>query len=1159
MLPTQINYPEFVPDQLLTSEHLNQMFGYLEEQERLTRTNLIGIGIVCGLEIVVSTDSSAITIKKGCGITSEGYLIIVPEVTYTHLKPFDAVKDRIYNKFVDGSRNQRFPIEELKQAAVEEGTSPIIGNLTDKVVLLFVELLEEGAKNCDPNSCDDKGINVTVTFRPLLVSKTVADSLKVAETSILTATAFSSLEDLKMPRFDVPNTKPLTTEDIFNAYADIIAPGFLTKIETTLTSLYSRFSIFVQDEFAASPFSNLATEFQFINTSAITTRQIIHVQYYYDLFSDIILAYDEFRETAKNILSACCADSTLFPRHLMLGETKTLQPFEISAYRNYFLSSPLFEQQHLTDKLKTLFRRLVYLRNSFFLPDTSGAAINTPDAKIRITPSMLWKVPLSQKAIPYYYRVKNPPILFYKLWNHQKTTEGNAEKNLSYHAPEYGLANDWVINPLKYDLEPYNFLRVEGHIGKPFTHVVNNLKRLVNTNRLPIEVVALRTGDVDPSLIISTEHGCNLGDLEISYDVARREWEANIGQTIEYLNLNLKNIEELFQTPSERKFVIDFIKQLQLSKTYMVDNLSDFANEYDVFISLFESIEETAEDIRALLAANDKWRSNLFVEDLIDHLDFVILSCKKGAFRAIYQEYNRRLAGIYAKMFFGPYTEKNPGIQHKAGVPIGGTFIVVYHQSKTDENNEEVTRVKPKRNLIQDFTGKVKDQAGKPIANAIVSVKGSSERTLTDNKGSFTIRTRFSPVVLSVKASDFINKQIVVNSQKDLSSGIALAARVAAEESAIENIPDGTVIADFYLPYLCSSDCQPIQFIIQEKPDPVEELTINIKEKDYCIIDKAKYAIEVSPEGGQVSGEGVETNAAGKTTFNPSLANLGTSKNKTIILTYTKDSQSVSINVVVHQKPTTAFSVDPGEANTFAFASQSTFADKFEWSFGDGEKSEEENPRHVYKSEGSFEVSLKVTNGVCTDTITQKVDNVAVKEKSCLPLPALIEEFFKLEGTDPQMFPIFTRIFGEYSNIESIFKKLRSVQNNPVEDQIKLFVEAKINTQLLKWLTELLQLVKASDVNLLALALYRILVNLAMYIQCIQKEDLGKSPINMEAVFKLLLAQFKELKVIIANFPQKYQDIFKQLLADIESEKQRIENNGETVTKPIYMAALGAL
>ncbi len=47
-------------------------------------------------------------------------------------------------------------------------------------------------------------------------------------------------------------------------------------------------------------------------------------------------------------------------------------------------------------------------------------------------------------------------------------------------------------------------------------------------------------------------------------------------------------------------------------------------------------------------------------------------------------------------------------------------------------------------------------------------------------------------------------------------------------------IAPGTVIADFYLPYLCCSDCPPIAYIIEEKkPDPIRP-TINIVPKEFC-------------------------------------------------------------------------------------------------------------------------------------------------------------------------------------------------------------------------------------------------------------------------------------------------------------------------------------
>src|SRR6202008_496040 len=60
---------------VLTSDHLNQFFGYLDQQERWTRNKLIGVGITCGLELSYDSKTSSISISGGSGITSQGYLI----------------------------------------------------------------------------------------------------------------------------------------------------------------------------------------------------------------------------------------------------------------------------------------------------------------------------------------------------------------------------------------------------------------------------------------------------------------------------------------------------------------------------------------------------------------------------------------------------------------------------------------------------------------------------------------------------------------------------------------------------------------------------------------------------------------------------------------------------------------------------------------------------------------------------------------------------------------------------------------------------------------------------------------------------------------------------------------------------------------------------
>ena len=59
------HFPVFEANQVLTSGHLNDAFDYLDQQTRQTRANLIGIGIVCGLEIKLdSSAGTAITLSK---------------------------------------------------------------------------------------------------------------------------------------------------------------------------------------------------------------------------------------------------------------------------------------------------------------------------------------------------------------------------------------------------------------------------------------------------------------------------------------------------------------------------------------------------------------------------------------------------------------------------------------------------------------------------------------------------------------------------------------------------------------------------------------------------------------------------------------------------------------------------------------------------------------------------------------------------------------------------------------------------------------------------------------------------------------------------------------------------------------------------------------
>lgn len=714
MIASNTTFPKFVPDQLLTSENLNNFFGYLDEQGRLTRVNLIGIGIVCGLEVKPSSDGSSITITKGVGITSEGYLVNFPETEYTDAKVYDPVKPVYYNRFVDLSdKTQKMDLWELKQEAVEEETTKISDiNLENKVVLIFVELLEEQNKNCDPDSCDDKGVTVTVTFRPLLVSKNESafNTLIGKIGQPIEANTYLSLPTLKIPRFDVANTDPVTTVDFFKAYLQIINQSFISKVQSTLSEAYTAFENYIDLEYPSNPFSGLGSKFNFLFNGSISGPTLLTVQYYYDFFADLIRTYDDFRILSGDILSLCSPDSTLFPRHLLLGEAMP-NGNKVSDFRHYFIYSPLFERKNLLLELRFLFKKMVAMLDNLDLPPFKPGNIDLSEP-IRITPEKYGNVPLSEKAIPYYYN----PDSIYRRWSFEKTSREKENENLSYHAASYNQPttedNEPFRKPAKFDLEPFGFLRVEGYLGKNISSVMNEINEQIEDYRLPFKAIALKAGTAKLSGLSEYLQDININDLEISYDIARREWEGVIGKTIEYLN-DVKDEAINLTDTSQPGRLVNFIKLLVSSKKYMYDSLPEFAKDYEAFIPVYEDIEEESqslsvkleERLKTLDPVKDRDRYNL-AEDLIDHLDGVVFSTLKGPFRALYQEFNRRLEDIYSNIYFSNFAKKNPGIQHKAGVTMGGTLILVYHEPDKSKPNDVISQLVSglsKNSVIGDF------------------------------------------------------------------------------------------------------------------------------------------------------------------------------------------------------------------------------------------------------------------------------------------------------------------------------------------------------------------------------------------------------------------------------------------------------------------------
>lgn len=1321
MIPSSINsdYPKFVANQVLTSDNLNDLFGYLDEQQRITRTNLLGIGIVCGLQVKTGSDAngSFITITRGTGVTSQGYLITVPEITYHHYNSYDAVKPEYYDRFVNiGAKTQKFPLWELKQPGEpEDQENPFLklddpsGFLSNKVVLLFVELQETANKNCDPNSCDDKGITITVNFRPLLVEIANAGSLMTGTDA--PNGPWLNLPEMTMKRFDVKATPIFECLNIFNAYRSILDEPFLKKVESTLTQAFNTLSPVLVSEFPSNPFASLAADFKFLHDNSIATDQLIALQYYYDLFSDLLQAYDDFREKGIEFIGLCVPDD-IFPRHLLLDLAFPNVNMETSDFRHYFIPSPILsEQKKIITDLKVLFRKLALLVPKFKVPSMAILGANKKtDTNIRITPTFLGDIPFSSKSIPYYYDIQAVSDTLLKSWNPQKTLQNKFNRNLSYHAVNYNATNDEVRNPLLYDLENYNFLRIEGHIGKPYKHAVKTITDLRDQYRLPFDLVALNaditsitafikelgklltSGTSDPQATLSSFLGtsCHFNDLEALFDSLMTELTGKLSNEMKFF-YNLKRDQKrpplgdpasfvpqvplLVKTDAAFRFtansighefeifydtvktlpfiplqvffqsfgqggnndVMDFvfkavlyyIEMLYETVTSSLSSFSYFNFNFRYFTLIF-----TVKYIKAL----NKFNSETFPlsEEENDHLDALLSIVVDGRVAQIYFEFLKRVLQIKIMQQAGYYSLCHPGIQHKAGVPMGGTFVLVYHEAKEEEEEPVIAgaaavgtvslaaeKAKTFNNLRSTASGRSagsapQDNLHEFAANVDEKVLIARDHVESGLKRSFKVdfskRVKTTAEPASGVAADTtadaaspvaaVTSTPVRASQQTLESYLINAAiylknRKENElDETIEDIPNGAVIADFYLPYLCCSDCPPIQVIVQSEPEepnkpPVahagDNLTIQLPTETVTLDGSSSE----DPDGTiltykweQVSGPGtaiiggadsavatVSGFIEGEYVFKLTVTdNDGASDEDTVTLKVLAQQNVPPEAVAFTDTPVVV--LGPNGATAFLIGDQSFDPDgtitTFAWTLKSGpstavaiEKPDSSSTNVNFFAAGVFIFNLTVKDdkGATGTTELTVVVNKESEEKSCDSLAGIISGF-KSWNDEAGKNEVFKKTFTFYAEVVSYFEKLdNDVVNRTVDGQIEFFASFfndLLTPDLLKrWLDALQAIIKTKkNLRLLALRLFQILNKLSMYIVCIQKGDFDQTDVPMNGVFEFIRICAAEWMQILTKFQDNEVEVIKNIGNDIRDEITRVKNNGEENTKKNYLSML---
>ncbi len=552
-------YPYFENNQVLTSSQLNELSSYLDQQSRLTRVKLIGIGIVCGFNPNYDIVTNKVTITEGTGITTEGYLIESGACEFTQYRAYTLpTTETPYSPFINPLTTVQVPIWELLRADYVALPSETIAPLdpvfvngppagSRKVVLLYLEKVDIDNQSCLGKSCDDMGKERTYTLRKLLIS---IDDLQIVIANTgsydLTYPGKFELRDLRSQR---PLFDPLAnnSKDYFafqqnfkNATASVYRRNLAdpNDLLNVLRQTYVVFEPILRDTYGnVNPFlttqiPNFAIWNEIMDgvNSPANGPSYFGIQYFYDFVRDLLLAYNEFRDAAFKLMSDCCFNMNLFPMHLILGEATPIDPDRPSQYRTDFTGIPLTpEQSSAKDTAIAYHKRMVLMVRTFRIalvhnPNMAAAPVTL------ITPSFEKFGKLSQRSIPYYYDIDavDPQLgKLERVWNYDNVLR-NKDNNNQYPVIAYGnqasnqtQAIDPVQTPNFYDLDPFNFFRIEGHLRKnhktisPVTGVVDDLNAQKAKFDLPFNVVAVRLqGTATPEEILTR---CDFNDLRSQY------------------------------------------------------------------------------------------------------------------------------------------------------------------------------------------------------------------------------------------------------------------------------------------------------------------------------------------------------------------------------------------------------------------------------------------------------------------------------------------------------------------------------------------------------------------------------------------------------------------------------------------------------------------
>jgi len=1008
-------YNRFINNQVLTESQLNSVLNHLNYQDKATRVDLTGVGIVCGLEI--SRSGNKISLTKGVGITTDGDLIQIDEEgdedkkDYEYFRKFSDSNAR-YSRFIRDEKTM--DLWELTNDADSSDVKPLSDfkgeagiSLDSAVAVLYLEYYHQEPEDCSPVDCNSQGKEVINRPRLLLISPEDAESI-IQRDSIHTQLLDEKLESIKEKLH--PIRVPRVIHSDKEKTLDRFAAAYRGKTDFALIrdqlEMLDRLPLFN----GQLPNVDVSAKLSSI------PQDVDQPQYHYDFYRDLAAQLNEITNFLRQNISLCRPDVEAFPKHLLIGTLHRRK----HDFRHGFYPSPALNHPVDIERIQTAFRRLKLMIRDFK---------PAPQKEVKITPSVSDDYPLKDRAIPVYYNLAGSD-------EHAKEFTATWRQNGIKPVPNYfEFGYGRLENPIDVHLKNHDFYRVEGIHHQSIRDAQEKLQDLKHKYGLAFKVIPVSiAGDADENTIDYDAYRFYFEDLQAVLEAWNEENECLLERASKFLSgfsieepgqhkpvdikrKDLKREAERYRWEPKKKYgarttrnaaiagltsiegavgkvmsenmdttdsandiraysrdwidasrfevepqilerfvyePVEMIGVIKETEDFKITDISDFTE--DNLEKYIEALEKQCERfkrartelLRFLATSGSHLKEEAWIDTYIQILNNVSESCCLARkVRVLFEQVLARKKELLDRFSFDSFIQKHPGAEHLAGVPKGGTLVLVYNSA--DGN---------------------------------------------------------------------------------------------------QRLHHGRVVGDLCLPYICCSDTPSTTFVFHDQP-----VHLAIPRDRICLGDKQKdpLKLDVSPLGADVKAfiedkelENVIQRKENGVFFNP---NNVEKEDYGESIRFTVNNQVTEPTLTIFEKPKPKFKVDDKirfeKNNKIAVVTLINLTEKrssfeYTWSFGDGDTSnsdEKQITRKYHVSPGeSFktEITLKAKGRYChdvfSDTIAFDIPETEKDEEVSLALPVdhlCLNPQIKHDPLALKVSPqdAEVKVFSEQSELEGVIER----------------------------------------------------------------------------------------------------------------------------------------